>query len=552
MFEYSSITLNPESEITIDLLNQMVLNDSANERMRKIALEPPLAFALMDNNKGTPSDTPGANTTPNALYYAKNETAGITLNVDNVINSPLSVEVTVDRSGVYRFYVVAHLSSGASDCIPSFQITDVDADVVQEIGGYITSGTQDSATGNFYTPSILFVDRWLYGGKTYRFTVTTGLLGTNSDIAYINGYQAPPTIAYFWVQGYNGTGQQIELPDFQVPSFSIDIPDFDLNFPDFSFPDIGFPDFDFDFGIGGGFDNPDFNFDPDFPFGGWGGYTETFNKGTGDGFGPDFNWDMISMTLGTICPTASADFMASPTLSAGTVSDAAGIITGYRGTSFGNCSIGTNFHMGAITGISDIVLEVPPGDVEPYGLNFSITVDCDINLSHPLTSWIFRFPLMINGTAGTQYFQNTGAWGTVEYSNLSGGAGAHWNGHGPSAYPTGNWPVVGSLDTLKVKFFVGGGTSPGFVAAVYINGSVVDGPSTFSNNGGFNVFWTADNGGSQGASDPDFEILTITPGLQIYEYHSTGTGSSSVWTNTDLKIDEYTIQLEEPWDFTNP
>jgi hypothetical protein len=289
MFEYSSITLNPESEITVDLLNQMVLNDSANERMRKIALEPPLAFALMDNNVGTPSDSPGANTSVKALYYAKNETTGITLNIDNVINSPLSVEVTVDRSGIYRFNVVAHMSSGASDCVPSFQITDIDADVVQEIGGFITSGTQDSTTGNLYTPSILFVDRWLYGGKTYRFTVTTGLLGTNSDIAFINGYKAPPIISYFWVQGYNGTGQQIELPDFQVPSFSIDIPDIDFNLPDFEFPNIEFPDFDFDFNVGGGFDG-DFDFNPDFPFNEWSGYVETFDKGTGTGLGPVFSW----------------------------------------------------------------------------------------------------------------------------------------------------------------------------------------------------------------------------------------------------------------------
>ncbi len=252
MFEFNSITINPTVEIDIDLMNQMMLNDVANERMRKISLEPPLAHASMDNNVGT--TTPGTNTTPNALYFAKNVTTGVELNVDNVINSPLSIEVSVDRGGIYRFYVIALVSSAAGDCIPTLQITDIDTNAVQEIGGYITSGTQSSTTGHFYTPSILFTDRWLYGGKTYRFSVTTGLLATQSDdIGYINAYQFPPTIAYFWVQGYNGTGQQIEVPNFQVPLFSvefpdIDIPNFDLlvpDFPDFDFPDINFPDFDF-------------------------------------------------------------------------------------------------------------------------------------------------------------------------------------------------------------------------------------------------------------------------------------------------------------------
>ncbi len=263
MFEYSSITLNPTAEIGVDLMNQMMLNDVANEEMRKLALEPPLAYAIMNNNKGTPSDTPNPNTTPNALFYAKNVTTGVELNVDNIINSPLSVEVSVDRGGVYRFYVVALVASGNGDCIPTFQITDIDTNAVQEIGGYITSGTQSSTTGHTYTPSVLFTDRWLYGGKTYRFTVTTGLLATSSDIGYIDAYAYPPKIAYFWVQGYNGTGQQIEIPSFQVPLFSIDIPEITL--PDFDFPDITFPDFDFgDIGIiDPDLDNIDFgNFEP--------------------------------------------------------------------------------------------------------------------------------------------------------------------------------------------------------------------------------------------------------------------------------------------------
>ncbi len=554
MFEYNSITLNPESEITIDLLNQMVLNDSANEKMRKIALEPPLAFALMDNNVGDPSTDPGANTSLKALYFAKNETTGITLNIDNVINSPLSIEVTVDRSGVYRFYVVAHISSGASDCVPSFQITDIDADVVQEIGGFIISGTQDSTAGNFYTPSILFVDRWLYGGKTYRFTVTTGLLGTNSDIAFINGYKAPPTISYFWVQGYNGTGQQIELPDFQVPSFSIDIPDIDITFPDFSFPDIEFPPFDFDFDIGGGFDfdlSPEFTFDPNFPFGGWGSWIESFDKGTGDGFGPDFNWTMMDWNWESqICPTGD-EYIDTPSAPiTGTKNDGAGIALGLTGTFFNNCAVNGRFHEGFVGGISDITMEVP----ENGTLYFSITIDCDMILSNPIWNSLMRFPMSINGNGifpGTNTSWDN--YAVVEYSTAWNGPlnpAATWYGHGPDT--SGSWPVVGSEDILRVKFRV---TSTNIVGCVFIDGNRVDGNGTLSDNGTFNVFWTYENSGSQGygGSDPDFRIETITPGLWMREFHSRSFSNDDTdWIHTGNRILSMIIAYEEPWDVNDP
>ncbi len=271
MFEFSSITVAPNmTDFSIDLLNQMVLNDHANEELRQISLDSPLIYAVMDNNIGTPATTPNAGASAEALYFAENITSGTELNVDNVINAPLSVTVSVEQSGIYRFNVIALVSSGVGDCIPTFQVTDIDADSVQEIGGFITSGVQYSTDGgNFFTPSILWVDRWLYGGKTYEFSVTTGLLASTDDIGYINAYPFPPTIAYFWIQAYAGSGRLLETYNFRIPSFDINIPNIDFNipdlgfeFPDFEFPDFGFPEFG-DIGIGG-FGLGDFDFENPF------------------------------------------------------------------------------------------------------------------------------------------------------------------------------------------------------------------------------------------------------------------------------------------------